>query len=133
MHFCKNCNFMYYIKTDDDNLIYYCRNCNYEDKALANNSENLCVSKIKLNQTKSSFINKINEYTKLDPTLPPCPALPFLETLKLTPLSTPFGMLTVSFTELWLVPRPLQDMHGLLITCPRPSQFPQTYWIMKGP
>ena len=70
MHFCKNCNFMYYIKTDNDNLIYYCRNCNYEDKDLANNGENLCVSKIKLNQTKSSFINKINEYTKLDPTLP---------------------------------------------------------------
>ena len=62
MHFCKNCNNMYYIKlTDDDNnkLSYYCRNCGTVDNTIL--SENICVSKININNTSQKldiFINK---------------------------------------------------------------------------
>ena len=71
MHFCKNCNNMYYIKlTDDDNnkLSYYCRNCGTVDNNIL--SENICVSKININNTSQKIDLFINKYTKLDPTLP---------------------------------------------------------------
>ena len=35
MEFCKKCNNMYYMKTDDDNqLIYHCKFCGDENKEL---------------------------------------------------------------------------------------------------
>ena len=46
MHFCSECNNMYYIRvsSDDGNkLLYYCRNCGHEDNLAS--SENICVSK----------------------------------------------------------------------------------------
>lgn len=64
---------------------------------------------------------------------PPAPELPFLETLKLTPLSTPLGILIVSFTVECVTPLPLQVPHGSLITEPTPSQLPHTYYIINGP
>lgn len=71
MHFCEKCDNMYYIKIDmEDNLIYYCRRCNHENKTLAKNHENLCVSKLNINEVNDTYQNIINEYTKLDPTLP---------------------------------------------------------------
>jgi len=71
MHFCSNCQNMYYIRineSDPNKLDYYCRNCGNEDKMLA--TENVCVSKIQIKKTTQSFNHIINKYTKLDPTLP---------------------------------------------------------------
>lgn len=71
MHFCSNCNNMYYIRInaeDPNTLVYYCRNCGNEDKLLA--TENVCVSKTQIKKSEQSFGHIINKYTKLDPTLP---------------------------------------------------------------
>ena len=71
MHFCSVCNNMYYLRIDEQNpnkLDYYCRNCGHEDKLLAH--ENMCVSKTYIKKNDQSFNHIINEYTKLDPTLP---------------------------------------------------------------
>ena len=73
MHFCIKCGNMYYIKINenDDELIYNCRKCGHKNNTLINELDNLCVSKTEL--TKSSVVdysNIINQYTKLDPTLP---------------------------------------------------------------
>ena len=64
---------MYYVmlgKEDSNSLIYHCRKCGDENTTLISELKNLCVSKthIKNNTNKHSTI--INEYTKLDPTLP---------------------------------------------------------------
>jgi len=71
MHFCSNCSNMYYIRinSDDPNkLVYYCRKCGNEDKLLA--IENVCVSKTQVKKTEQTFSHIVNQYTKLDPTLP---------------------------------------------------------------
>ena len=71
MHFCTNCSNMYYIRINSDDvnqLVYYCRNCGTEDKLLA--IENVCVSTTQIKKSKQTFNHIINEYTKLDPTLP---------------------------------------------------------------
>lgn len=79
MHFCTVCNNMYYIQMnpDDNNqLIYYCRFCEHKDTNLAGNDT--CVSKKNLKKSAVSYEHIINNFTKLDPTLPrvnkiPCP------------------------------------------------------------
>jgi DNA-directed RNA polymerase subunit M/transcription elongation factor TFIIS len=71
MHFCNNCNNMYYIRInaeDTNKLVYYCRNCGNEDKLLS--VDNICVSKTQIKKNEQSFNHIINKYTKLDPTLP---------------------------------------------------------------
>ncbi len=71
MHFCSNCENMFYIRLDSDDshkLIYYCRKCGNEDTTIT--SENMCVSKEQVRKGEQRFSNMINEYTKLDPTLP---------------------------------------------------------------
>ena len=71
MKFCIKCNNMYYIRIADDNankLIYYCRNCGHEDSTIT--SENICVHKTQLKQTEQGYTHIINDFTKLDPTLP---------------------------------------------------------------
>lgn len=71
MHFCENCNNMYYLKIADDdenNLIYYCRNCGHEDTTLT--TSNICVSKTQIKRSEQKYSHIINEYTKMDPTLP---------------------------------------------------------------
>jgi DNA-directed RNA polymerase subunit M/transcription elongation factor TFIIS len=63
---------MYYITISNDDeenqLIYYCRNCGNEDTELTKN--NICVSKVQLKRSEQKYNHIINEYTKLDPTLP---------------------------------------------------------------
>jgi len=69
MHFCHNCQNMYYLRIDADNpnkLIYYCRNCGNED----NHLDNVCISHSQVKKGEQSFAHIINKYTKLDPTLP---------------------------------------------------------------
>ena len=71
MHFCSVCNNMYYLRIDENNpnkLDYYCRNCGHEDKLLSH--DNMCISKTFIKKNNQSFNHIINEYTKLDPTLP---------------------------------------------------------------
>jgi DNA-directed RNA polymerase subunit M/transcription elongation factor TFIIS len=73
MHFCDKCGNMYYIRIDDkkeNNIIYYCRKCGNENKELGNNMKNICVSKTHVNTSTTSYKNVINQFTKLDPTLP---------------------------------------------------------------
>lgn len=71
MHFCTECQNMYYIRIDAENankLVYYCRNCGNEDSSLT--VENVSVSKTQLTRGEQKFSHIINKYTKLDPTLP---------------------------------------------------------------
>ena len=78
MKFCSECDNMYYIKlseTEGNSLVYYCRNCGYEE---TNIDDNLTVSKTTYKRADTKYENIINKYTKLDPTLPrvnniPCP------------------------------------------------------------
>jgi len=79
MRFCEKCNFMYYISINekDSNLLsYYCRNCGHKDDSIT--EEGACVLNTQLKREQQNFNHIINEYTKLDPTLPriyniPCP------------------------------------------------------------
>ena len=81
MHFCSICQNMYYIRLDgEDNnkLIYYCRKCGHEDDTLIATLDNICVSKTTVKKKEGGVKHLVNEYTKLDPTLPrvtniPCP------------------------------------------------------------
>ena len=71
MHFCIKCDNMYYLKISNENsnnLIYYCRNCGYEDTA--SSVDNICVSRTQVKRSEQKYSHTINEYTKQDPTLP---------------------------------------------------------------
>lgn len=71
MHFCSQCQNMYYISIDTDNpnkLVYYCRNCGNKDSSIS--ISNVTVSKVQLKKSEQEFSHIINKYTKLDPTLP---------------------------------------------------------------
>ena len=71
MHFCIKCDNMYYHKVaseDNNQLIYYCRNCGHEDDTLT--ADNICVSKTEIRRSKQKYSHVINKYTKHDPTLP---------------------------------------------------------------
>jgi DNA-directed RNA polymerase subunit M/transcription elongation factor TFIIS len=62
---------MYYISIDPNDankLVYYCRNCGNVDETLS--VDNVTVSKIQLKKSEQEFSHIINQYTKLDPTLP---------------------------------------------------------------
>ena len=81
MHFCTECQNMYYTRLGGENqnsLIYYCRKCGHQDDELAINVDNMCISKTHIKTSKTSFQHMVNEFTPLDPTLPhvkniPCP------------------------------------------------------------
>ena len=69
MHFCDKCDNMYYIKINENNeIIYYCRNCGNEDSNMS--SKNITISKTILKRGEQKYNHIINKYTKLDPTLP---------------------------------------------------------------
>ena len=71
MKFCNSCENMLYIrllKEDSNNLVYYCRNCGETYDEI--NETNICVIDSNLNNKTTSYLQNINEYTKLDPTLP---------------------------------------------------------------
>lgn len=71
MHFCSKCDNMYYVRiseTDANKLIYYCRKCGHTDDIIT--EDNICVSKTILKREEQKFSHIINEYTKLDATLP---------------------------------------------------------------
>ena len=71
MHFCSNCQNMYYIRineNDPNKLVYYCRQCGNEDSSIT--QDNICVSKIQIKKNEQTFDHIINQYTKYDPSLP---------------------------------------------------------------
>ena len=73
MRFCSVCSNLYYIRLagdNGDNLIYYCRKCGHEEPGTIASIENMCVSQTDLQSSEDSYEHIINEYTKLDPTLP---------------------------------------------------------------
>lgn len=71
MKFCSKCDNMYYIgvnQEDANQLNYYCRNCGNVDETIS--QEGVCVLNTQLKKSEQKFNHIINEYTKLDPTLP---------------------------------------------------------------
>lgn len=71
MHFCVNCDNMYYIKLggeESNELVYYCRNCGHENTNIG--TEDIFVSRTNLKPVDNNYVNIINKYTKFDPTLP---------------------------------------------------------------
>lgn len=71
MKFCIKCDNMYYTainENDNNRLSYYCRNCGYKDENIGN--EGICVLNTTIRKSKQQFHHIINEYTKMDPTLP---------------------------------------------------------------
>jgi len=79
MKFCKKCDNMYYMSISKDNentLTYSCRNCGDIDDSISN--EGLCVLDTHFKSSAIKNVQSINEFTKMDPTLPrltnmPCP------------------------------------------------------------
>ena len=79
MKFCSVCDNMYYISIDEkdsNKLSHYCRNCGHIDDTIT--EEGVCILNTQLKKGQQKFNHIINEYTKLDPTLPriynvPCP------------------------------------------------------------
>ena len=79
MKFCTVCDNMYYISIDEkdsNKLSYYCRNCGHVDDQIT--EEGVCILDTQLKKSDQKFNHIINQYTKLDPTLPriynvPCP------------------------------------------------------------
>ena len=70
MNFCANCDNMYYIKLSDDEneLVYYCRNCGNVDDSPTENS--LVISSANFKNEDAFISSFIKSYTKHDPTLP---------------------------------------------------------------
>ena len=71
MKFCSICENMYYISVrhdDADKMMYYCRNCGNIDENMVN--EGICVLNTQFKKDGNTFSHIINQYTKLDPTLP---------------------------------------------------------------
>ena len=71
MHFCIKCENMLYVKLvhkDSNNLEYYCRNCGETEQPITH--ENICVSKTDIVIKEKAYLHDINQFTKLDPTLP---------------------------------------------------------------
>lgn len=71
MKFCDKCSNMYYIGIDAEDpnkLTYYCRLCGNKDNTIL--EEGACVLNTQLKKGEQKFNHIINEYTKLDPTLP---------------------------------------------------------------
>ena len=81
MKFCGNCENMYYISINESNphqLCYYCRHCGERDADIP--KEGVCVTSTAIRGKSQGFDPRtlINQYTKMDPTLPrisniPCP------------------------------------------------------------
>lgn len=71
MHFCNKCDNMLYIRLLEEtsnSLIYYCRNCGEVDSTIT--KDNICILQTDIVIKEKAYLHEINEYTKLDPTLP---------------------------------------------------------------
>ena len=73
MHVCSVCQNMYYICLNASNpnkLLYYCRNCGHTDDNETQKHKNTFITQTNLKKKEQEFGHIINQYTKLDPTLP---------------------------------------------------------------
>jgi DNA-directed RNA polymerase subunit M/transcription elongation factor TFIIS len=71
MKFCQVCDNMYYVtldESDENKLTYKCRRCGHVDPLLGH--ESICVLKTQLKKGAHQYQHMVNEFTKLDPTLP---------------------------------------------------------------
>jgi len=71
MHFCVQCDNMYYIgisETDSNKLTYYCRNCGHVNEELV--TDGMCVLDTQFKKGEQKINHIVNAYTKFDPTLP---------------------------------------------------------------
>ena len=66
MKFCSRCENLFYLTIDEDTIQYTCKKCGM----IENIEEDCTISNIFCNQTKQNVQNSVNQYTKLDPTLP---------------------------------------------------------------
>ena len=71
MHFCIQCDNMYYIginEADSNQLTHYCRHCGHVNTELT--TDGMCVLDTQFKKGEKKISNIINPYTKMDPTLP---------------------------------------------------------------
>ena len=71
MNFCTVCDNMYYIKLEEDDcnkIKYYCRNCGNTENNKIDSGK--CILKETIGNHSANYNVHINEYTKLDITLP---------------------------------------------------------------
>lgn len=71
MKFCQVCDNMYYVmldESDENKLTYKCRRCGHVDELLGH--ESICVLQTQLKKGAHQYQHMVNEFTKLDPTLP---------------------------------------------------------------
>lgn len=71
MHFCVQCDNMYYIgisESDSNQLTYYCRHCGHVNTELT--TDGICVLDTQFKKSEKKISHIINPYTKMDPTLP---------------------------------------------------------------
>jgi len=71
MHFCIQCDNMYYIgvnENDSNQLTYYCRHCGHVNTELT--TDGICVLDTQFKKGEKKISHIINPYTKMDPTLP---------------------------------------------------------------
>ena len=71
MDFCEVCNFIYYLSVDEEDpnrLIYVCHHCGNVNEELVKNG--LCIFNQQYKGKKLEMSHLVNQYTKLDPTLP---------------------------------------------------------------
>ena len=68
MKFCENCNNMMYIKVDDTDFKYYCKNCNFTINEDSHVSK--CIMHTNLEENISNYKQFVTPYIKYDKTLP---------------------------------------------------------------
>ena len=66
MKFCPTCDNLFYLTIDDDTVQYTCKKCGTIEYI----QEDCTISNIFCNQQRQNVQNSVNQYTKLDPTLP---------------------------------------------------------------
>jgi DNA-directed RNA polymerase subunit M/transcription elongation factor TFIIS len=66
MKFCPTCDNLFYLTIDDDTVQYTCKKCG----TIEDIQEDCTISNIFCNQQRQNVQNSVNQYTKLDPTLP---------------------------------------------------------------
>ena len=69
MKFCPTCNNLFYNKIEEDNLIFYCKHCNYS-RNFDPEIDSREIYHSDYSNNTISYREKINKYTHLDPTLP---------------------------------------------------------------
>ena len=66
MKFCPTCENLFYLTIEDETVQYTCKKCG----TIEDIQEDCTISNIFCNQQRQNVQNSVNQYTKLDPTLP---------------------------------------------------------------